>query len=109
MTATVPRPRALGPSNVVWLITAVQQAAALAGVTPRTMRRWCVEHGIGRRIGGIWRVSRIALAMWTEGDIEALAAYRDDGVRGQLEAVARYFRRAGLGKLLELPGFGAAT
>ena len=32
-----------------------------------------------------------------------------DGVRAQFEPVARYFRRAGLDKLLELPGFGAAA
>src|SRR5712691_7417990 len=71
------------------------------------MRRWCQEQGIGRRIGGTWRVSKVALTMLLEGDNEALQAYRDLGVRAQFEPVAGYFCRAGLSKLLELPGFGA--
>jgi hypothetical protein len=106
-TATVAT-RALIPFNVEESVT-IEQAASTSGKTPRTMRRWCIEHGIGRRIGGTWRVSKVALAMLLEGDHEALAAYRDDGVRAQFEPVARYFRRAGLDKLLQLPGFGAAA
>ena len=63
---------------------------------------WCVEHGIGRRVaGGTWKVSKVALAMLLDGDLEALAAYRDDGVRGSWEPVAKFYRRCGLGELLE--------
>jgi hypothetical protein len=35
-------------------------------------------------------VSKVALAMLLEGDLEALAAYRDCGVRGSSEPVAKY-------------------
>src|ERR1700677_265267 len=100
--------RALIPFNVVESLT-FEGAAGTAGKTSRTMRRWCIEHGLGRKIGGAWLVSKVALAMWLEGDDEALAAYRDDGVRAQFEPVARYFRRAGLDELLKLPGLGAAA
>src|ERR1700686_2321663 len=100
--------RALIPFNVQESTT-IEQAAGIAGITPRAMRRWCIEEGIGRRVRGTWRVSKVALTMLLEGDSEALRAYRDDGVRAQFEPVARYFHRAGLGKLLELPGFGAAA
>jgi hypothetical protein len=100
--------RALIPFNVEESTT-IEQAAGIAGKSRRTIRRWCIEHGIGRRIGGTWRVSKVALMMLLEGDSENLRAYRDDGVRAQFEPVARYFHRAGLGKLLELPGFGAAA
>jgi hypothetical protein len=70
--------RALIPFNVEESTT-IEQAAGIAGKTPRTMRCWCIEQGIGRRIGGTWRVSKVALIMLLEGDSEALRAYRDDG------------------------------
>jgi hypothetical protein len=40
----------------------VAQAAALAGRTPMTIRSWVSLHDLGRRVGGRWLVSRIALA-----------------------------------------------
>jgi hypothetical protein len=67
----------------------IGKAAHIAGKSERTLRNWCVEHRIGRRIaGGNWAVSRIALAMLLDGDLEALIAYRDRGVRGSSEIVA---------------------
>jgi hypothetical protein len=86
----------------------IGEAAAIAGKSERMMRYWCVEHGIGRRIaGGVWAVSKVALAMLLDGDIEALAAYRDRGARASSEPVARYYRRCDLADLLERPGFAA--
>jgi hypothetical protein len=86
----------------------IGEAAAIAGKSERMLRYWCVEHGIGRRIaGGVWAVSKVALAMLLDGDLEALAAYRDQGVRGSSEPVARYYRRCELAELLERPGFAA--
>jgi hypothetical protein len=93
--------RALIPFDVEESTT-IQQAAGIAGKTPRTMRRWCVEFGIGRRIGGHWAVSRVALAMYLDGNKDALAAYHD-GARGHCELVAEYYRRLGLGDLLTGP------
>jgi hypothetical protein len=86
----------------------IGKAAAIAGKSERTLRDWCVEHGIGRRVaGGAWGVSRVALAMLLDGDLEALAAYRDHGARGSWEPVAKFYRRCGLGGLLERPEFAA--
>jgi hypothetical protein len=44
--------------------------------------------------------------MLLEDDTDALAAYRDWGVRRSYEPVARYFRRLGLADLLDQPEFG---
>ena len=72
----------------------VNVAAMIAGVAPRTVQAWAAEHGIGRRVGGQWRISRVALQMWLDDDRAALRAYR----RGDRvsERVLRYFRIAGL-------------
>ena len=84
----------------------LDEAARVAGKSARTVRNWCVERGIGRKVGGgTWVVSRVALAMFLEDDLDALTAYRDHGVRGSYEPVAKYYRRLGLGHLLQLPGF----
>ena len=86
----------------------IGEAAAIAGKSERTLRNWCVEYGIGRRIaGGVWAVSKVALTMLLDGDLQALAAYRDHGVRGSSEPVAKYYRRCELAGLLERPGFAA--
>ena len=86
----------------------IKRAAQIAGMSERTLRNWCVEHGIGRRIaGGAWAVSRVALAMFLDGDDEALVAYRDRGERGASEIVAGYYRRCQVAYLLEQPGFTA--
>lgn len=72
----------------------VSIAAKIAGVKPRTMQSWAAEKGIGRKVGGHWRISRVALAMYCDGDMAALRAYQ----RGDRtsERVARYFVRAGI-------------
>jgi hypothetical protein len=86
----------------------VGEAAEIAKKSERTLRNWCAERGIGRRVaGGSWAVSRVALAMLLDGDIRTLAAYRDSGVRASSDAVAAYYRRCGLSDLLGRPGFAA--
>jgi hypothetical protein len=72
----------------------IKQAAAIADVSESTMRNWCDKYGLGRRIGGKWAVSRVALAMHLDGNLKALKAYHacvwtDPGV-------AAYFEREGL-------------
>jgi hypothetical protein len=84
----------------------LQQAAAVAGKSQRTLRNWCIEHGIGRRVAdGTWMVGRVALAMLLDGDVDALASYRDFGVRASFEPVRKYYERFDLGDLLELREF----
>jgi hypothetical protein len=73
----------------------LKKAAEIAGKSETTIRTWCQQHGIGRRVaGGVWVVSRVALRMLLDGDDGALRAYLD-GIR-TAEPVAVYYRRLGL-------------
>jgi hypothetical protein len=73
----------------------LKEATNVAGKSESTMRGWCDEHGLGRRIGGgTWSVSKVALAMFLDGDTKALRAYHAGNRTGEL--VAAYFRRAGI-------------
>jgi hypothetical protein len=98
-------PKVLIPYDVREAIS-VACAAERAGKCETTIRNWCRRHHLGRRIGGGWAVTQVGLAMWLDGDMDALAAYHD-GARAQYEPVARYYRRLGLGELLQRPEFGA--
>lgn len=70
-------------------------AAARAGKSETTIRNWCREHGIGRRIvGGVWAVSKPALEMLLDGDQAALLAYHGGDRSSPL--VCPYFERVGL-------------
>ena len=53
----------------------IGEAAAIAGVTTRTIQLWCPKHGIGRPIAGRLRVSRVALWALLHDDRTALAGY----------------------------------
>ena len=86
-------PQVLRPYNRTEAIP-VAEAALIAGCSVRTMREWCARYDIGRRIGGQWSVSKIALAMWLDGDNGALAAYLA-GDRSS-PTVAEYFSRCGV-------------
>jgi hypothetical protein len=55
----------------------LQQAAQIATVSETTIARCCKEPGIGRKIGGGWRVSRVALQMMLDDNGWALVAYLD--------------------------------
>jgi hypothetical protein len=47
-------------------------AANRAGKSESTLRNWCVQHGLGRRVGGgVWVVSQVALAMFLDDDRNA--------------------------------------
>jgi hypothetical protein len=60
-----------------------------------TIRNWCVQHHLGRRVGGgTWVVSKVALAMHLDGDLKALRTYHAGDRTSNL--VAPYFERAGL-------------
>jgi hypothetical protein len=72
----------------------LKEAAGIAGKSESTMRAWVEEHGLGRRIGGgTWSVSRVALAMFLDGDDRALRAYHV-GDRSS-ELVTIYYQRSG--------------
>jgi len=75
-------------------------AAERAGKSPGTIRNWYIEHGIGLRVGGgRWIISKVALAMFLDGDHEALCRYKS-GDRSNDRMVV-YFRREGLEGLLK--------
>ncbi|CAO4195256.1 hypothetical protein [Methylorubrum extorquens] len=75
------------------------EAAARANRTERTIRMWCRDHDIGRRVaGGPWMVSRVALAMHLNDDAAALRIYlAGDRIS---TAVGAYFAAEGLGDLI---------
>src|SRR4051794_18255654 len=78
----------------------LRDAAKLAGKSEGTVRTWCQQHDIGRRVaGGPWCVSRVALAMLLDGNADALAAYLAGERHGPL--VAAYYERLALGPLLK--------
>ncbi|MGU3538894.1 helix-turn-helix domain-containing protein [Methylobacterium sp. A54F] len=78
------------------------EAAERANRTERTIRMWCRDHDIGRHVAnGPWLVSKVALAMFLNGDEGALRAYLA-GDRGS-ERVASYFVKEGVGDLLARP------
>jgi hypothetical protein len=83
----------------------LRQAAKIAGRSESTMRTLCHRYHIGRRIGGIWAVSRVGLQMVLEDDLDALALYHR-GLRADSEPVAWHYRCLGLGDLLKRPEFG---
>jgi len=76
-------------------------AADIAGKSESTLRAWCEEHGLGRRIGGgTWSVSKVALAMFLDGNRRALCAYHAGDRTGAI--VAAYFKRVGIGCLVDI-------
>jgi hypothetical protein len=75
-------------------VLSIEQAALVTGRSPRTIREWCLLHDIGRRIGGRWAVSKVALAMWLDGDKAALKAYLAGDRSSPI--VTSYFERCGV-------------
>ena len=82
--------RVLQPYDPREACTAAAAASAL-GVDPTTIRRWALQHSLGRVIGGRFWVSKVALSLFVDGETESLALYH----RGERQnpRVAEYFRR----------------
>ncbi|MDX7953391.1 helix-turn-helix domain-containing protein [Lichenihabitans sp. Uapishka_5] len=72
----------------------IAAAAKFLTLSEPTVRRLCGRHDLGRRIGGEWRVSRVAARMYVEGDDKGLAAYLSGDRTSTL--VSSYFVREGL-------------
>jgi hypothetical protein len=73
----------------------LKEAAARAGKSERTLRNWCVQHGPGRHVGGgVWVVSKVALAVFLDGGRRALASYLAGDRSSSL--VKEYFGRLGV-------------
>lgn len=54
----------------------IEVAAGIAGFSAPHMRRLVTQYQLGRRIGaGAWKVSRVALQLFLNGDWPALRAY----------------------------------
>jgi hypothetical protein len=75
-------------------VLSIAGAADIAGRSVRTLREWCQLHYIGRRIGGQWAVSKVALAMHLDGNRDALNGYLS-GDRSS-PAIVAYFERCGM-------------
>ena len=73
----------------------LKEAAGIAGRSATTVRGWCANYHVGRRVvGGPWQVSRLALAMLLDGNRPALEAYLSGDRSGPI--VDPYLARAGL-------------
>jgi hypothetical protein len=84
----------------------LKEAAARAGRSESTIKNWCRDHHIGRRVGGGWMVSQVALAMFLDGDQRTLRAYLAGDRSSDL--VKPYFDRFGLESALRSAvAFGA--
>lgn len=71
----------------------LRRAAERAGKSETTVKNWCLNRGIGRRVaGGVWVVSRPALEMLLDDDHAALLAYHA-GDRSPGSTVRKYFER----------------
>lgn len=70
------------------------EAAAIAGIAPRTMRDLCLNRPIARQILGHWKVSKPALQMLLDGNDAALKAYASGDRTSSL--VTDYFRASGI-------------
>jgi hypothetical protein len=68
-------------------------AASRAGKCDRTIRNWCLDRQIGRRIAGRWAVSAVALDMLLAGDVDSLQAYLA-GDRSSARVVSYYIARS---------------
>ncbi len=80
----------LRPYNPAEAIS-IADAARRAGIGETTAREWCSRYALGRKSGGHWRVSIIALEMHLDGDEEALALYHAGEL--QHERVRAYYAR----------------
>ncbi len=73
----------------------LKEAADRAGKSVSTIKNWCLNRGIGRRVaGGTWCVSRPALEMLLENDDAALLSYHSGNWADPI--VKDYFERVGL-------------
>lgn len=90
----IDEPQVLIPFDKREAIT-LRIAAEIADRSQSTVRTWCQNQFIGRRIvGGPWQVSRPALLMLLDGNRKALKAYLEGDRESEL--VIAYFRRAGV-------------
>jgi hypothetical protein len=76
----------------------ISKAAEFAKKAENTIRLWAERYGIGRKIGGQWYISRVALIIFMDGDMAALDAYHSGDRSNPL--IRPYFERAGCGALL---------
>ena len=93
LNAWLAEPQVLVPFSRAESLT-IAEAATIAGRSIRTMRSWAARLDLGRRIGGQWAVSKVALAMHLDGDREALRKYLE-GDRNSPNVIA-YFERCGV-------------
>lgn len=87
----IDEPQVLIPFDRREVLT-LRKAAERAARSESTVRSWCQNFHIGRRLaGGPWMVSKVALAMFLDGDRRALMAYLAGDRKS--EEVLEYFYR----------------
>jgi hypothetical protein len=86
-------PQVLRPFNHAEALS-IAEAAFIAKRSKRCIREWALLHDLGRRIGGQWVISKVALAMLLDGSKEALEKYLQGDRRSPI--VTGYFERCGV-------------
>jgi hypothetical protein len=92
-TAPNHEPQVLRPFHRAEILS-VKEAAIVAGRSERTIRGWILLYDIGRKICGRYEVSKIAFAMFLDGDRSALALYLAGDRFSPI--VTAYFKRCGV-------------
>ena len=59
------RPVTIAPCDILEM----DEAVALSGRRPCTIRKWAKVHRLGRRLGGRWLLSRSRFNAFVEGDV----------------------------------------
>ena len=75
-------------------VIGIRAACKLSGGSRGRMIQLCEQHGLGRKIGARWAVSRVALHAFLNDDHEGLNAYLTGDRTGPV--VAHLYRAAGV-------------
>ncbi len=97
-------PQVLIPFTAAESLSIAETAAAFRW-SGENIRAWCLKFHLGRKIGGEWKVSRVAFRMFIEGDERSLQSYLQ-GDRSSPEIIL-YFQREGISEVLRSPEFTA--
>ena len=57
------------------LVMTLSDASEHSGRSISTIRAWCAQHHIGRKVGGAWLVDAVAFDLFIQGRLNALARY----------------------------------
>ena len=57
------------------LVMSLADASERSGRAINTVRTWCAQHHLGRKVGGTWHIDAIAFELYVDGRFDALERY----------------------------------